>query len=206
MSGGIPLRSIGVLITDIGLVALSPFAALLIRDNFVFFPAHWEAIIPYAAVTIVSTAIVCAIFGFHRTPWQFTSLPDALRIVTAVTVALLLAFFVSFVGTRVEGIMRSIPVIQWLLTIAALVGTRILARSWHERRKRTGPIGFRAPVQHVLIVGASRLTELYLETLDQYAAKAVEVVGILSDKHEFRGRLLRRLVILGEPNELLSVM
>jgi lipopolysaccharide/colanic/teichoic acid biosynthesis glycosyltransferase len=191
---------------DLALVALSPFLALLIRDNFVFYPPRWEAIIPYAAITVASATIVFGISGLHKTLWQYTSLPDVLRIIMAVTIALLLALFVSFVDSRLENVARSIPVIQWLLLISALVGTRLMARIWHERAKRDHPIRADAAVHHVLIVGVSHLTELYLESMAEYAAKRFEVVGMLSDKLEFRGRLLRRQTILGTPEELPRVM
>ena len=200
------MRHYRVLVADLLWVALSPFLALLIRDNFVFYAPHWEAIVPYAAITIVSAAIVFGILGPHKTIWRYTSLPDVLRILAAVTIALMLALFVSFIFSRLEGIARSIPVIQWLLLNGALVGTRILALSWHERRRRAHPVQSNAPVQHVLIVGASHLTELYLESMAEYATTKLEVVGILSDKREFRGRLLRRQVILGTPEELLQVL
>lgn len=200
------MRHIWVLTADLGWAALSPFVALLVRDNFVFYASHWEAIIPYTAITIASAGVVFGILGSHKTLWQYTSLPDVLRIIAAVTVALLLAFFISFVANRLEGIFRSIPVIQWLFLTSAMVGTRALARIWHERARRDFPTRANAPVQHVLIVGVSHLTELYLESMAEYAATRFEVVGILSDKLEFRGRLLRRQTILGAPEELPKVM
>ena len=196
------MRHIWVLAGDLGWVAISLFLALLIRDNFVFYTPHWEAIIPYAAITVASAAAVFGILGPYKTLWQYTSLPDVLRIIMAVTIALLLALFVSFVGSRLEGIARSIPVIQWLLLVSAMVGTRVVARIWHERRRRDDPIRPNAASQHVLIVGVSHLTELYLESMVEYAATRLKVVGILSDEREFRGRLLRRQTILGTPDEL----
>ena len=194
------------LITDLSCVAVSAFLALLIRDNLVVYEPHWDATIPYAAITVTSAALVFGAFRPHKAVWQYTSLPDVLRIVAAVTVALLLALFISFALSRLQGVARSIPIIQWLLLIGILVGTRVMARLWHERRNRNYPIWENSRLQHVLIIGASHLTELYLESLEQYGAESFEVVGILSDRPEFRGRLMRRLVVLGTPEELPRVL
>jgi len=198
------------LATDLGWVALSPFLALLIRDNFVLYPPHLEAIIPYAAIAVVVSTIVFVIAGAHKTLWQYASLPDALRIMAAVTVALLLTLFVSFAASRLEGVARSIPVIQWFLLVSALVGTRLAVRMWHERARRNARHDRLATddgaVQHVLIVGLSHLTELYLQSVAEYAPKTVDIVGILSEQRELRGRLLGLHKVLGTPEELLQVM
>ena len=63
-----------------------------------------------------------------------------------------------------------------------------------------------ASVQHVLIVGLSHLTELYLQSVAEYASKTVDIVGILSEQRELRGRLLRFHKVLGTPEELPRVM
>ena len=194
------------LVIDLSCVTVSAFLALLIRDNLVVYEPHWDATVPYAAITVASAALVFAAFRPHKAIWQYTSLPDVLRIIAAVTVALLLALFVSFALSRLQGVARSIPIIQWLLLISILLGTRVTARVWHERRHRNDRIGEDSRLQHVLIIGASRLTELYLESLERYGAKNFKVVGILSESGELRGQLLRRLVILGTPEELLRVL
>ena len=129
-----------------------------------------------------------------------------IRIIAAVTVALLLAVFVSFVGSRLEGVARSIPVIQWFLLVSAMVGTRVAIRIWQERRRHDNSAHPHAYVEHVLIVGVSHLTELFLESVAEYASKRVDIVGILSEERELRGRLLRFHKVLGTPEELPRVL
>lgn len=201
------MRHHWALVADLGFVAFSAFLALLIRDNFVLYEPHWRAIIPYAIITLVSATVVFAVLRPQKALWQYTSLTDGFHIIAAVTLALLLSLFASFALSRLEGIARSIPVIQWLVLITMMVASRIAARIWHERRQaRAHPTRPRSPVQHVLIVGESYLTELYLESLERYASRRFAVVGILSNRHEIRGRLLRRLTILGTPEELPQVI
>jgi lipopolysaccharide/colanic/teichoic acid biosynthesis glycosyltransferase len=200
------MRHYLAVVADLSMAASSAFLALLIRDNFVFYEPRWQAIVPYALITLASTVAVFGVLRPHKALWQYTSLTDILHLIAAVSLALLLALFVSFALSRLEGIARSVPVIQWLLLIVMMVTLRLAARIWHERRVRPQPKRLGVGLEHVLVIGASHLTELYLESLERYAAKKLKVVGILSDRGDFRGRLLRRLVILGTPEELPSVI
>ena len=93
--------------------------------------------------------------------WRYTSLPDFIRIVAAVTVALLLAVFISFVGSRLEGVARSVPVIQWFLLVSAMLGPRCHANLAGAKPKQLSH--HPQHVENVLIVGVSHLTELFLE-------------------------------------------
>jgi lipopolysaccharide/colanic/teichoic acid biosynthesis glycosyltransferase len=200
------MRPYLALAIDLGWVALSAIVAVLIRDNFVLNPPHLQAVTAYAAIAVATSALVFVVTGLHRRLWQYTSLPDVLRIMAAVTVALLLALFISFVSSRLENVARSVPVIQWFLLVGAILGTRVAVRIWFEQARREQVEAVDASIQHVLVVGLSHVTELYLESVAEYAAKTVDVVGILSEKGELRGRSLRFQKVLGTPEELQQVM
>jgi lipopolysaccharide/colanic/teichoic acid biosynthesis glycosyltransferase len=191
---------------DLAWVALSAILAVFIRDNFVPWEQHLDAVTAYAAIAVAISAIVFSIAAIHKPLWQYTSLPDVIRILTAVTVALLLAVFISFIASRLEGVPRSIPVIQWFLLVSAMVGTRMGVRLWKEQTRHDRVAQPHADVEHVLVVGVSHLTELFLESVAEYASKKVEIVGILSEQPELHGRLLRFHKVLGTPDELPQVM
>lgn len=194
------------LVVDLGWVAFSAVLAVLIRDNFVPYEPHLEAVLAYAIIAVVTSALIFVIAGVHKSLWRYTSLPDVLRLMAAITVSLLLALFVSFLLSRLDDVARSVPLIQWFLLVSALVGTRFAVRIAYERRKRGAFTQPHASVQHVLIVGLTHLTELYLQSVAEFASKTIDVVGILSEERELRGRLLRFQKILGTPEELPQVM
>jgi lipopolysaccharide/colanic/teichoic acid biosynthesis glycosyltransferase len=193
-------------VADLGWVAVSPYAALLVRDNFVFYEPHWDAMMPYWGFTIAAGGLVFAALRPHKTLYQYTSLSDLLRIAAAVTLTIFLALSLSFVSSRLEGVARSIPVIQWLILIGGLVWIRVFARMWCNFRRRADASRTDPATEHVLIIGVSYLTELYLESLVEYAAKRFEVVGILSPQQRLRGRLLRDQMVLGAPEKLPQVL
>ena len=200
------MRHYRALAADLVWVALSPFVALLIRDNFVFYEPHWDAIIPYAGFNILAGVVVFGAFRPHKTLWHYTSLTDILRIAAAVTITIFLALALSFVSSRLDGVARSIPVIQWLILIGALAWIRLLARIWHEHHHRRDVVLGEPSRQHVLIIGVSHVTELYLESLAEYGKQTLEVVGILSSQRALGGRLLRNQTILGTSEDLPKVI
>jgi lipopolysaccharide/colanic/teichoic acid biosynthesis glycosyltransferase len=191
---------------DLGWVALTAVLAVLIRDNFVPYESHYQAAVAYVVITVAVCSVVFVASGTHKTIWQYTSLPDVLRIMAVITIGLLLALFVSFVLSRLEGVARSVPVIQWFLLVSAMIGWRLAFRLQRERATRHQASRAEPSVEHVLIVGLSHLTELYLQSVAEYAPKTVDVVGILSEERELRGRLLRFCKVLGTPEELPQVM
>ena len=81
------------LAVDLAWVALSAILAVFIRDNFVPLEQHLDAVIAYAAIAVATSAVVFPIAGLHKRLWAYTSLPDVMRIIVAVTVALLLSVF-----------------------------------------------------------------------------------------------------------------
>jgi lipopolysaccharide/colanic/teichoic acid biosynthesis glycosyltransferase len=191
---------------DLAVVGLSPFLALLLRDNFVLVWPHFVAIAPYAVISFTFSVVVFAVAWPQKTLWRSTSLPDVLHILGAMTVALLLALFASFTASRLEGVARSVPLIQWLLLVCALAGARVAVRVWHDHARRHPSITTEPGLQRVLVVGVNHVTELYLRTLAAYGSNTIEVVGLLSERRELRGRMMWRYEVMGAPEELARVI
>ena len=192
---------------DLFWIALSPFAALFIRENFTPREASLSAAIVYAFVGVIVAAAVLPLAGLNRTLWRYTSLSDLLRLISAVTVTLLLALFTTFAFSRLEGIARSLPVIQWFFLVAAMAGTRIAIRIW--RNHFTGPrqeFAGTPEIEHILIVGISQIAELYLRSVAEFAPGRLLVVGILASGVQLQGRLLRSFKVLGPPEDAARVV
>src|SRR6185369_4383999 len=109
---------------------------------------------------------------------------------------------------RSEGVARSLPAIQWLVLVPAIISSRIAVRLWAEQtgRRRWQSNQSASRAEHVLIVGVSDLTELYLRSVAEFASAHVNIVGILSRGRELRGRLMRLYKILGSPEEALKII
>ena len=192
---------------DLFWMALSPFAALFIRDNFAPREASLSAAVVYALVGVVVAVVVLPIAGVNRTLWRYTSLPDLLRLALAVMVTLLLALFTTFALSRLQDIPRSLPVIQWLFLVAAMAGTRIAIRMWRDQFTRAPHEYAGTPeIQHILIVGVNQIAELYLRSVAEFAPGRFSVAGILASGVQLQGRLLGSFKVLGLPEDATRVV
>jgi lipopolysaccharide/colanic/teichoic acid biosynthesis glycosyltransferase len=192
---------------DLAWVGLSPFLALFIRQNFNPAIDQLLGLSSYAFLCAMVAVFVILVARLPQRPWRYASLDDALRVMAAVTIILALALPTSFALNRLEGVARSLPAIQWLLLIAGMVGTRVAFRLGYERlsRRAITPQRPETPFEHVLIVGASNLTELYLRSVAEYAPAHIAIVGILSQKEALHGRFMGHKV-LGAPDEIQKVL
>jgi lipopolysaccharide/colanic/teichoic acid biosynthesis glycosyltransferase len=201
-------RSYARFVIDLTCVALSPVIALLIRDNFDTSILRLRALAPYAVICILMAAVVFVIARLPRSLWRYTSLMDILHLIAVATVVLLVALTASFYLNRMQNIARSLPVIQWLLLVGSMAGVRIAVRLLGERvsRKRSRSEEPSTGPQHVLIVGVSDVTELYLRSLSEFAQGHVSVVGILSSGPKMHGRFVRMNKILGRPENVQKIL
>ncbi len=124
---------------DIGLVALATIAALALREDFELHPAEFGALLPYLGLTVVAAAIIFASLDVHRAIWRLTAMADYLKVMLAVALIVLAAVSLGFILNRLEGIPRSLPLIQALLAMLMLVGTRVIVRLRHARRRAVRP-------------------------------------------------------------------
>lgn len=206
------MRRYILLLADLSLTALSPVVALYIRDNLEFNGDRFEQIAPYVEINAVVAGVVLLAGGVHRDLLRHASLSDLFKVFCAVTVTIVIALSLSFCANRLDGVARSIPVIQWFVVLAALCATRIAGRAVRDRASRSrmvsgGDAVWRPQPQNVIVVGLNALTELYLGWVAEYASEQLAVVGILAEKGaELRGRQLMRHRILGDPEELGEIL
>lgn len=192
---------------DLVWVALSPFLAIAIRENFQPSGEKLEGLIPYALMCVLSAAFVFVVGRLHRKHWRYVSLGDILRLIAGVTVALLMAVVGTFTIDRLEGVARSLPVIQWLLLIALMTASRIATRLLGERHGRKARLrrDARMEPEHVLLVGMNSLTELYVRSAAEIAPH-LHIEGILAAKPKMHGQSIRGCEILGAPEDVRKIV
>ena len=192
---------------DLFWVAVSPFAALFLRDNFAPYPEALEAAILYAVLGVVIAAVVFPIAGLNRSLWRYTSLTELMRLQLAVTVTVLLALLATFAHTRLADISRSLPLLQWFFLVAVMTGTRLAIRVWRERTAVPAQQFVRnAETEQVLIVGVNRLAEVYVRAMTEAGPKRFSIAGLLANGTHMHGRLLRSYKVLGVPEDVAKIV
>jgi lipopolysaccharide/colanic/teichoic acid biosynthesis glycosyltransferase len=200
------------LVLDVILMVLSTVVGLALRDNLELSFDRILAILPYLLFTTIASIVFLAVFGVDRVIWRFSALPDYLRIATAIVAIVVCTVLLAFAFDRLAGVPRSLPFLQFNVAIILLVGVRVLYRLQRNarlrRREQFAPLKVAAepPAVAVLLVGLSRLTETYLQSLAELVPQAVRVVGILGHRDRHIGRLVASHKVLGLPEHLRSVL
>jgi lipopolysaccharide/colanic/teichoic acid biosynthesis glycosyltransferase len=200
------MRSLRILLVDLALVFLASFFALLLRDNLEISLDRFQTAVPYWLATLAATAVVLPLSGITRAVWRFSSMRNYVDIAAATAAIVIAALAIAFVVNRLDGIPRAMPILQALMIVAALVGARLAVRSWHARNQmRARIVAAPSHGDTIVVVGLSRLAELYLHCLAEYAPGRVHVAGVL-DPDGSGGTSLISHPVLGGPEEIAEIL
>ncbi|MGE0651715.1 MAG: polysaccharide biosynthesis protein [Alphaproteobacteria bacterium] len=200
------LRAGFILSHDAAMAALSFFASLALRlggDPWDYSPEL--VIFGTIGFTLVS-ALVLVFMQTQRDVWQYTSTPELLRILRAVTLIVMLFIVVQFSVTRLEAMPRAALAINWFMLAALLAGPRILYRLAKQGWGRTAMDTGRTDRVPVLLIGASRGAELFLRALSEDPGARYRVVGIVDTDGAKIGQRIRGVEVGGPLDRLGDIM
>ncbi len=205
------MRRIVLLLADLALVAIATLVALILRDNLEISINRLYEVLPYLSSTLLAATVILPAFGLNRSIWRFSSQGDYLRILGAGILIVLCAIGIGFAVNRLEGIARSLPILQGILMVAALVGVRVRMRLRHHSRSPAPEHAVlnranMATAETVLVMGLNSVAELFLQSVTDLAAGRIKVAGLLGRTPRHSGRLLRQKKILGTFDQLEHVL
>ena len=134
---------------DVIWAALAPLLALYLRDALVLSVQGAPIAFLYCGLSFVCTLIAFLAFRVSAGISRYFSVHDAVSVVSAVIAAGLTTTLILFTLTRLEGIPRSIPVMQGLVLAAGLLLTRGVMRLWDKDDQQFEPVRpFRSRAHH----------------------------------------------------------
>ncbi|HNC78175.1 MAG TPA: nucleoside-diphosphate sugar epimerase/dehydratase [Rhodocyclaceae bacterium] len=187
-----------VFLSDALGICLAWFVAYLIRFNLAIPAEFMPAMLYGLAVALPIQCLFLRVFGLYRGIWVFASLPDLHRIGRAVAAGAVVVPLVLVVSVRTEPwIPRLVFLLQPVLLLLYMGGTRALYRSWKEFRNFGA---LRAQGQSVLILGAGVAGAHLVRELA--ASAQWRVVGLLDDDPHKQRREIHGYKVLGPISEL----
>jgi len=209
---GVSMRKLALLSADVLLVALATLFAFLLRYNLDLSFTHLISGEIYIAASFIASLIIIPTAGLNRSIWRFSSLPDYVRILGASAGIVFVTVAMAFAYNRLDGVARSLPIIQGVMVALFMVGARVLYRvrylRRHARKVASSPLRVVADdkAETILIVGLSRLTEMYLQSIAELAGARVHVAGLLGLRNRHVGRLAAAQPILGLAEDVERVL
>jgi FlaA1/EpsC-like NDP-sugar epimerase len=200
------LRAGFIFAHDAAMAALSFFLSLALRlgqDPWNYSPD----LVVFGTLTFTFVAgLVLVTMQIQREVWQYTSTPELLRVLRAVTLIILIFVLAQFWTNRLELLPRSALIINWFVLTALLAGPRILYRIFRQRSAGSifaGPHGKRVPV---LLLGAGNGAAQFLRALSADPAPRYQVIGIIDIKGTRVGRRIHGFAVNGTIEQLDDVM
>jgi lipopolysaccharide/colanic/teichoic acid biosynthesis glycosyltransferase len=191
-----------VAVLDVLWGGISPLAAFLLRDGTIYSP---PGVARYCLISFFISLLIFQWFQTSSPISRFYSLRDAFELFKACVLIAALTAVASFLLTRLEEAPRSIPILQFLLLAAGLLGARALSRLRQSYRD-TPLSGAAKNLEHVLIIEASRLAWFYTKMVEELAPDRYRIVAILDDEPKLKHRSLNGYPIIGAPADLEKIV
>ena len=186
---------------DAAIVALAWAASWYVRFDGprpVFYDRYldWDIVLLVIAIKLP----VFAGFGFYNRWWRYVSTRDMWSAVRGVLAASGAAFLVfELFEIHKAAVPRGIWIIDLLLCMALVAGTRLLARTLIERPT---PGRLVARGKEVIVVGAGDAAQLILKEMQRNPAYNYTPIGLIDDDPRKKNLRLHGIRVLGTTDEL----
>jgi len=176
----------------LALAACSLWAAFLLRFEFRLDPFNRNLLWAALPVVLVVKVAVFRIWGIQDLAWRYTGFRDLLRIASS-------AFAASLAGglavrlAQGPSFPRSIPILDFVLSLALLSGAHAFAKVLYERRGA----GSRTMAKRVAVYGAGKAGWTLVSEIRGNPQIGYEVIGFFDDDPAKLGLRLQGVKVLG---------
>jgi lipopolysaccharide/colanic/teichoic acid biosynthesis glycosyltransferase len=196
---------------DVALAAVSPFAALYLRNGDAASNGDWIGAGSYCLLSLAFSLLAFQVCGISNIIARYISVSDLLDIAKVVLAGELMTATVLFAVTRLEGIPRSVPAIHALILGAGLIAYRGLAYRGLAYRGLVNLAGKqgrhtdqlrRATKENVILIGLNDWSVLLMKYLQAQAPERRRVIALLDEDPRWIGRSVNGVHVLGPPGYL----
>jgi FlaA1/EpsC-like NDP-sugar epimerase len=189
------------LAADLAIVVAAWFFAFRLRFD-TDLPVYYERYVSWEILGLVAAIklAVFALFGFYNRWWRYVSTRDMWGAARGVVAASLVTFLVfSFFDIHAADVPRTVWVIDGLLTLALVAGSRMLARTILERPQSRSIV---ARGKEVIVVGAGDAAQLVLREMLRTPSLGYTPIGLIDDDPRKKNLRLHGIRVLGTTDEL----
>ena len=194
------------LAADAGLIVAAWYLAFRLRFDAPRIPPYYEDLLwrSLPIVVVVQLAIF-VLFGFYNRWWRYVSTRDMWTAVRGVSVACLVSSLVVYFAAPVEQIRlpRSIAIMDWLLLLAFVAGSRMLARTILERPSTKGIV---ARGKEVIVAGAGDAAQVIVKEMLKSPALGATPIGLVDDDPRKQNLRIHGVRVLGSTGDLSRIL
>jgi UDP-GlcNAc:undecaprenyl-phosphate GlcNAc-1-phosphate transferase len=192
-------RRVFEVLNDLAIIVLSYYAAFLLRFDGALPREEYGQFLASLPVLISVQAVMLLLLGLYRGLWRYTSMSDLATLIKAVVGAWTASVVVLALVYRLEGFSRGVLLMDAVLLLAGITGSRVffrLLRTYIERFRH------HPEARRALIYGAGDGGELLARELLNNRNLGLLPVGFLDDDPKKEGRMIHGLRVLGSLDRL----
>jgi UDP-GlcNAc:undecaprenyl-phosphate GlcNAc-1-phosphate transferase len=190
-------RQVASVLLDFILIIMAYYGAHLLRFEGQVLTIFLSVFAESLPLVIISQLGSLALCGMYRSVWRYMGISDLIRMLQSVTLGVVVTVFLVALVYRFEGFSRSVFILDWLLLLAFLGGSRLSFRLFKEVLR-----GQPKDSHPVLIYGAGEGGQLVVRELLNNPELQKVPVGFIDDDIGKRGALIRGYPVLGGIDKL----
>jgi UDP-GlcNAc:undecaprenyl-phosphate GlcNAc-1-phosphate transferase len=195
-------RQIFHVILDLVLVAFAYYLSYRVRFGFTHeFNIFFEVFLKSLPAIITCKFVAFVLLGVYRGMWRYIGLSDVFVYLKASLLGTLLSLALVTYIYRFVSFSKGVFLIDWFLTAAFLVGSRVSFRSFREFVKHRALKG-----EKVLIYGAGRGGQVLLREILDNKRLTVKPVGFIDDDITKVGKQLFGYRVMGTGANLENIL
>jgi len=185
-----------ILPLDLILLSLSYFLAYQLRFDWNVPGEEYIVFFKCLPIVIVLRIATFYYFGIYKNLWKYINVRDLVTIISACTVSsILIVALVSLIGDM--GHSRSVFLIDWLLSITMIGGSRLAIRFSSDILTSENKVR-----NNVLIIGTGDVGEMLLKMLDINGRDRYNIVGFIDNDPLMQGRMVHGFKVFGATHNI----
>ncbi len=189
-----------ILVSQIGLLAMSYYGSFLLRLDFRPEVSYQLLFLRTLPLVVAVELLVFYAFGLLRGWWRYVGMSDALDIFKAAFASTVVLYLLIELVLKVDGYPRSILAIDLVLTVLLVGGTRFAVRAYTESAQHG------AAELNTLIVGAGRAGSTVAHELKRNQQLNLKPVGFIDDDPSKHGIRIHGLKVLGSSDRMSEML
>jgi FlaA1/EpsC-like NDP-sugar epimerase len=192
------------LVADAALIAVAWYFAFQLRFDFNVPPTFDEGLLGTTILVVVIKLGVFVALGFYNRWWRYVSTKDMWRAALGVLVASAIAALAVYFGDPFERrLPRGVVLIDFVLLLGLVAGTRLAARTIFER---PGASSLVARGKEVIVVGAGDAGQLVIREMQRSRQLGYTPIGLVDDDPRKKNLRVHGVRVLGTTEELPHVL
>ena len=206
-----PIRNRYFFIADVLLMPLAVGISFLLRLDVASLRPYTSTILIFAALAALVKPVIFYLFGLYRRYWRYASANElvniALATLTSTAVVTLLIYSLASLVWDFRPLPRSIPILDWLVSLPLVGGTRFavrlaadspFSRLWRNNHLKHG----RNPERRVLVMGAGDTGAMIVREMQANPGLGFVPVGLLDDNRAKVGMTIHGVLVQGTREDI----